>query len=1318
MELKAPSLKPLFGFVSLLFYADPTWLDKLMVVVAFFAAIGAGVPVPVTGIIFGQLVDDINQAACDTSTPATESQSAINKKVLTLLYLAIGRFFLIFIHIACWNLSSQRLSQRIRERYVRSLLKQDIAYFDKLPAGEVSSRLNGDIQAIQTATCEKVGIFLNCISFGITAYIIAFILQPKLAGMLIALIPAFVIMNLATGHFTQKYTIRVSNHFASAGAIVSEALNNVGLVHALGAQPRLEQSFGERLTNAKRDGLKKATVAATQAGMIWFIALSAQALAYWQGSIRIAQSLESNSNGTTVGKIFTVIFILVDGASNLGHIAPFLPLFGAGVGTFKRLKQEIEHLPTIDGTSESGDKPTDVEGSVELRNVSFAYPARPEHQVLNNVSLQCEAQKLTALVGLSGSGKSTIASLITRFYDPLEGSISLDGKDLKSLNVKSLRGFISLVPQEPSLLDRSILENIALGLVNSPAHAHLEKTLLGDALATIAKTVRDGQDLFKLAESASPEVAEIVRLVQTAAELADVSNFVGRLEHGFATPVGSSGSLISGGQKQRIALARALVRNPRILVLDEATAALDSASEQRIQAAIDRASKGRTVISIAHRLSTIKAASKIIVMRQGSIIEEGTHEELMSIENGSYAEMVRLQSVKPAGDDAASSASRSAVDSDDEITEKGKTTNDPDATHALKDKTKDKSTEPKEASAELAATSVKRAILPFLRPYPLLLTGALFCSLLVGLTFTAAGLIFGDTIGSFSPCNEPDYIRSRGLLLSGMYFMLACVEFLANFGSWQAFGIVSERLIYKIRILSFRSLFQQPLEWHESEGRSPNKLLTYITNDGNSLAGFSGSIVGTVFSVVINFLSVIVLTHVLAWRIAIVCLTLVPLSLGAGYMQWRGVAKFAVKHAGAFSSSIGITVEALTNIRTVAALSLEEEILLTYRRSLKAPRQEMVRQSFNTTLWLSICNAMPAAIYAFSYWWGSKNIIEGRYSPSDFFTIVVSLMVSAQLWGQFFVLAPEISKARGAMSRIFGLIELGSKPKSKVSSAHSGDSSSKSFDDDMHEKGDIESVAESPSIPSRQGGATVAFRDVSFSYPARPNIPVLDSLSLSIRPGQFCALAGPSGAGKSTVLALLERFYEPTSGVVSINGFDISRHNSAAFRDDIAYVPQENVMFQGTVRFNLTLGARPGHTPTDAELEEACKLANIHDVIIGLPKGYDTDVGANGSQLSGGQRQRLSIARALIRKPNLLLLDESTSALDAESENALEMGLERAVKGQGITVIAIAHRLRTIAKADVIFLIEGGRVVDQGRHSELVERCESYRVNALHQMMA
>jgi ABC-type multidrug transport system fused ATPase/permease subunit len=991
-------------------------------------------------------------------------------------------------------------------------------------------------------------------------------------------------------------------------------------------------------------------------------------------------------------------------------------LFGAAVAAFERLRKDIDNQPSIDSSSTSGEILPNIEGAIEFSHVTFTYPSRLAHSVLQDVSFKCEAGKLTAIVGLSGSGKSTVASLLTRFYDPQDGTISVDGFDIKNLNVKSLRSFISFVPQEPSLLDRSILENIAQGLVNSPSHSHLLPVLLSDALSRVAERVRDGADFSECIKASGPEVAEIVQLVTKAADLADALSFIGLQHHGLATLVGSSGSLISGGQKQRIALARALVRDPRILILDEATAALDSASEQRIQAAIERASQGRTVISIAHRLSTIRAASQIIVMRAGKIIERGNHEELLALENGSYAEMIRLQSVKPQINDSPSGRG-SVKDADTPIFEDEKSFAPAKDEVASSDESSEQPAIPDDAKqdgAELTAKSITRTMFPLTRPYLLLLVLAFFAAIIVGGTFPASGLIFGNTVGSLTPCNPAEYIRSRGLLLSGMFFMLGCVEFLANFTSWSSFGVISERLIYKVRILSFRSLFRQPLQWHESSGRSPSKLLSYITNDGNALAGFSGSIIGTLFSVIVNFIIALILSHIVNWRIAVVCLVVVPLLLGAGFMQLRSIARFAEKHAGAFSNSIGITVEAVSHIRTVAALSLEDEILHTYRRSLESPRKEMVLQSLKSNVWLAIANSAGTFIYAFAYWWGSKNILEGRATQTQFFIILFAMLVSAQLWGQLFTLAPEITRARAAISRIVGLLELDS----DTSISASG-KSTPNVDEDMDEKKDVEASAGSMSrlTPPSAGGAQIEFRGVSFSYPARPNIPVLTSLALSILPGQFCALVGPSGAGKSTVLALLERFYKPSSGSIFINGFDISRHHDTSFRDDIAYVPQENVLFQGSIRFNLILGARPGHTPCDAELEEACRLANIHDTIVGLPQGYDTECGANGSQLSGGQRQRLSIARALVRKPKLLLLDESTSALDAESEKALEEGLDRTVRGHGLTVIAIAHRLRTIARADVIFLVEGGKVVDQGRHEELLQRSESYNINAVHQML-
>jgi ABC-type multidrug transport system fused ATPase/permease subunit len=549
-----------------------------------------------------------------------------------------------------------------------------------------------------------------------------------------------------------------------------------------------------------------------------------------------------------------------------------------------------------------------------------------------------------------------------------------------------------------------------------------------------------------------------------------------------------------------------------------------------------------------------------------------------------------------------------------------------------------------------------------------------------------------------------------------MFFILAIIEFFANLISWTGFGWVSENIVYTVRVLSFRSLFEQDLQWHQSEGRTPALLLAYITRDGNALSGLSGSVIGTLFSITVNLIGAIVLTHIIAWKIALVCLSLVPLLLGAGLMELRVLGQFEEKHETAYTKSVDIGVEAITSIKTIASLSLEAETLKTYRRSLKGPRKETLQVSLHASLWLAITYLLGNLVNALGYWWGAKQIIAGNYSQVQFQIVVFSLLVSAQLWSQMFALAPELSSARAAIARIWSLIQIGSdKMQGHVGSPHSLTGSR--AEKDVEATAEREKASLSPPTSSHAPGASsVQLRDVHFSYPARPDIPVLNGLNIDVPAGKFCALVGPSGAGKSTIILLVERLYKPQSGSVLVDGVDVTSSRDVAFRDSIALVPQESVLFEGSVEFNVGLGARPGHEVTLDEIQEACKLANIHDTIEALPDGYKTLCGTNGNQFSGGQKQRLSIARALVRKPKLLILDESTSALDAESERLLQDGLEKAARG--ITVIAIAHRLHTIRKADVIFLIEAGQCVDHGTHDELLERSSSYRANVLHQTLA
>ncbi|KAE8376681.1 P-loop containing nucleoside triphosphate hydrolase protein [Aspergillus bertholletiae] len=1283
------------SFGRLLVYGNPSSSDLTLLCVGFVTSIASGIPFPIMSIVFGQLVDGLNSSTCNVNPSNADSyQAGINEKILLIVYIGIAYFALIYIYVLCWNLSGERLAQRLREKYFSAILKQDAAFFDSLPAGEVSSRITGEITVIQQGSSEKVGIVINSVSFFITAYIVAFIKDPKLAGMLVSLTPAYLIMSIGGGYFVQKFFGRALEGMAKASSVALEAFSNTMVVQAFSANTRLEEKFVEVLHPALSAGIWKSVAAATQAGLLYFIAFSANGLAFWQGSRQIADAVESGGNGVTVGNTFTVILILVDASLILSQAAPFLQSFDAAAVAFGKLEADIEHPTTIDGTAEdTGRVLPEVMGNVELRNVSFRFPSRPDKPVLQDLSLTCPAGQQTAIVGLSGSGKSTVAGLITRFYNVDEGAVLLDGHDVKNLN-------------EPCLLDRSILENIALGLINSPRHDHLRSVLMGGVLADVAAAVRDGQDLVSASLEHGDDAREIVELVLTAALLADANGFIERLKDGFGTLVGSKGNLISGGQKQRISLARALVKDPRILVLDEATASLDSATETRIQQALDNVAVGRTVITIAHRLSTIKNADNIIVMRQGKLVEQGTHQQLLEA-NGAYAELVRLQNLNMHGEqddeetEVSSARSNSPVPIISEKTGAFETSSVVDALDEEKTKPAT-AAEPESAiEGQRSFGSTVGSMGSLFRPHTFVLILAMAGAVIIGGTYCGSSVIFGNVVGKLSGCEDPESIRDAGELFGLLFFVLAIIEFLANFVSWSLFGWVAEQVIYKVRVLSLRSILEQDLAWHESANRNPSLLLSFITKDSSALGGLTGSVVCTILSVLVSLVATITMTHIIAWKIALVCLSVIPLLLGAGYMRVTTLASFEERHLEAFANSVGITVEAVNSIKTIMSLSLEHEVLGTYRRSLSGPMRQMARQSAWANLWLAVGYGLSNFLYALAYWWGSKRIIAGEYTQTQFFIVQLALLVSSQLWGQMFALAPDVSRAFQATRRLLNLLDLGS---------------TKKLSAPLQRAVDVEAMAppreKKPSSAESRDGISVAFKQVRFSYPARPETQVLHGLDLSVQPGQFAALVGPSGAGKSTIISLVERLYGPDSGTIEVDGHNIA-YGDGSFRDDIAYVPQQSVLFEGTIRFNLTLGARPGQAVTQCELEDACKLANIHDTIMQLPDGYDASCGPNGDRLSGGQKQRLAIARALIRKPKLLLLDESTSALDAESERLLQDGLEKATKH--MTVIAIAHRLYTIRKADVIFLIEDGRCVDRGTHAQLIERSESYRVNALNQ---
>ncbi|KAK7728448.1 hypothetical protein SLS57_002336 [Botryosphaeria dothidea] len=1332
------------NFFPLLLAADPTKFDVLLLVAGVIGAMCSGLPFPFLGILFGKLVDDLNSSSCDDAPDPARLEHAVRQKVIMVAVIAACNFILIYTYMGCWTLFGERLIRRLRTRYLSALLRQEAAFFDTMPAGEVASRLSTDLQTIQAGVSEKVGIYIASLSYFLAAYGVALIMDTRLALILFTLVPVYWAMTKAGNHFTTKYSKQVNDAVAEASSIASECLSNIQIVHAFRLESRLEGIFAGHLLKAQPAAIGQFITAAMQLGALYFVAYTANAVAIWQGSQQIADAIAGHGN-FTVGRVYTCILILVDASFILTQVAPFLQIFSSAAVSANKLFETIERDSRIDGTSDfQGQIPAGFEGGFELQNVRFRYPSRPDAQVLDNVSLSIEPKKITALVGSSGSGKSTLASLLPRIYDleDGEGTILVDGMDIKEMNARFLRNHVAIVEQNPSLFDVSILENIAFGMIGSTRQDHhlLQDSITNGALNEVVHKVQKGSTFHIAADAACKK---IIRLVEDAANLAGVTEFASNLEHGLATQVGPGGRQLSGGQKQRVAIARALIRDAPVLILDEATSALDSFSEQKIQKSLEETCQGKTIVMVAHRLATVKNADKIIVMAKGKVEEEGGYNELLE-KDGLFASLVKIQDIQKEEDKA---ATQQLIDTGEKkgessVSASGPVSSEHEKFAALGDVDLDSDnddedlplleTDPAHTLAKAKKEEQQRsfistfvAVVSLGRRWKTYIIIGVIAAVIVGCSNIGEALIFGNMISHINPCEEESLVRWGGIFFARLFFLLAILEFSASVTRGSAFGFVSEKLLVKTRILTLRSLLHRDVAWHESEGRTPDTLLSYITTDTSSLSGMTGSVLGISFSITVSLVLGVTVSHIVAWKIAIVLLATVPILLLSGFLRLRMLARFHEQHAQAFSNSVAVAKEAVDCIQMVAAYSLEDLELSVYGRALKAPYDATIRGITVGNFWLALSYSISNLIYALAYWWGAKQTANGTYTQTQFFIVLPALLFSSQSCGQFFSLAPDISRAGVGARRILDLIDRAPHdPTAGKYQDTQGDEVLTTYEDEDDDD-DIDGTNEWTSLAmkrfkskplgsSAEQGMSISFEDVRFSYPSRPNVEALKGLTLSIKANQFVALTGPSGSGKSTTLSLLERFYTPSAGTITLDGKPLSATDTS-FRDDIALVPQDSVLFDGTIAFNIALGAPAGARVSHADVEAACRAANIHDTIASLPEGYGTRCGNKGSQFSGGQRQRLSIARALLRKPRLLLLDEPTSALDAESERIWQATLDGL--SREITVVVIAHRLATIRKADVIFLVDGGRCVDSGTHEELFGRSESYKNSVLHQTL-
>ncbi|XP_033224976.1 ATP-dependent translocase ABCB1-like isoform X4 [Belonocnema kinseyi] len=745
--------RPVNAVPDLFRYA--TKWEAFLMVIGGLCSIGTGLAVPWNVDMFGKLVGGMVDAQIVSAFKALGidvSKYIITDVMESVTNFAIGTLIisgimlgLTYVSISLFNYTSQNQSLRIRTIYLKSILHQDISWYDVMSCSDVASRLTEDVIKLEDGIGEKFVIFLHNFVAVIGCIVLAFHNGWKLASICLVPLIVIIVILYAVAKATASLTRKEVDVYATAGAIAEEAFSAIRTVAAFGGEKSEFLRYKSNLLSTYKNNINSVLISALEFGLIWLSTYITYSFAYWYGVDLILRErlLPIGTQSFTPSSMATIFFSVMMGTANLCSGAMFIETFKISKASAVKVFSVIERNSNIDSLSLKGLKPPDIGSSIEFKNVSFEYPSRPEIKVLKNLSFSVKEGETVALVGSSGCGKSTCIQLVQRFYDVSGGQILIDGYDLRDLNIKWFRNKLGTVGQEPILFDTKVAENIRYGNVN----ASMEKIIL-------------------------------------AAKEANAHNFIMKLPYQYDTLVGEGGTKISGGQKQRITIARALVRDPNILLLDEATSALDTKMEAKVQAALDKVYKGRTTIIVAHRLTTIREADKIIVLKNGEVIEEGNHDYLMRLK-GHYHSLVTAQ---------ATDISEIHTGEIKKPTEKKKTLEIPD----------DESSTMSEISREaeniesIDAVSTMK-ILELSKPEWFYILPACFASIIVGCSPPLFSTFFGDVIDELSG-PDSDLIRSRtsmyctyfvtaGVLIGASNFAQIAVEAVSNIRTVMALGI-------------------------------------------------------------------------------------------------------------------------------------------------------------------------------------------------------------------------------------------------------------------------------------------------------------------------------------------------------------------------------------------------------------------------------------------------------------------------------------------------------------------------------------------------
>ncbi|KAJ0229117.1 ABC transporter B family member 10 [Hirschfeldia incana] len=946
-EKKRPSV----SLLKLFSFADSR--DCVLMTLGSIGACIHGASVPVFFIFFGKLINIIGLAYLFPK----EASHEVAKYSLDFVYLSVAILFSSWLEVACWMHTGERQAAKMRKAYLRSMLSQDISLFDtESSTGEVISAITSDILVVQDALSEKVGNFLHCMSRFIAGFAIGFASVWQISLVTLSIVPLIAVAGGIYAYVSTGLLASVRKSYVKAGEIAEEVIGNVRTVQAFTGEEKAVRSYGEALKNTYMYGRKAGLAKGLGLGSMHCVLFLSWALLVWFTSIIVHKGI---ANG---GESFTTMLNVVIAGLSLGQAAPDISTFVRARAAAYPIFQMIERNKEV----KTGRKLGKVDGEIQFRDVTFTYPSRPDVVIFDKLNLVIPSGKVVALVGGSGSGKSTVISLIERFYEPTDGAVLLDENDIRYLDLKWLRGHIGLVNQEPTLFATTIRENIMYGK-----------------------------------DDATDE--EITRAVT----LSEAISFINKLPDGLETQVGERGIQLSGGQKQRITISRAILKNPSILLLDEATSALDAESEKSVQKALDKVMVGRTTVVVAHRLSTVRNADIIAVVHGGNIIESGTHEELISNPNGAYSSLLRIQeaanpnlnntpslpvSTEPLPELPITKTSLSSMDQSGNL---------PDTTR--QDKVR------------------LGRLYSMIRPdwkYGLF---GLFGSLIAGSQMPLFALGISQALVSYYM--DWETTQQEVKRISILFCCASVLTVISHAIEHTTFGIMGERLTLRVRQMMFSAILRNEIGWFDKVDNTSSMLASQLESNSTLLRTIvvdRSTILLENFGLVVTSF---IISFILNWRLTLVILATYPLIISGHISEKLFMQGYGVNLNKAYLKANMLAGEAISNIRTVAAFCAEDKVLELYSNELLEPSKRSFRRGQTAGILYGVSQFFIFSSYGLALWYGSVLMGQGLSSFESVMKTFMVLIVTALVMGEVLALAPDILKGNQMVASVFELLD-------------------------------------------------------------------------------------------------------------------------------------------------------------------------------------------------------------------------------------------------------------------------------------------------------